>query len=609
MLRRHLSIPLMLSGLVVGTTFIVLLYNVHIYYYYYDGPLYKPQVNEYSRIASNSKHESTSLLEEVDIDSKSTGSKHESTTPLDKVDMDTRSKHEMISPLEEVEIDSKSTGSKHETTSLLVKDSKSTGSKHETTSLLEKDSNSTGSKHETTSLLVKDSQSTVSEHETTSPLEEEVRIVSSRIRDCLTATNMSDYFITNNYMTTAGHNARQVLESLRKIIPRFESEYDLPCWKMSLEVTLKSKPAKWGTPVSSNIVEGFIDGMKFSHKDRLDRTMRTLYFTHWSGNPPHISLSTVCLPKIFLLGYPKCGSTLLFCLIRNILSLKFNVQDNCQLLKEPHWWSGDKVKSTSFGYLSVYLLNFETGSDFVNRNMPAVTIDGSRDLMYESPRYSEDETMENYCLMPSLIPVILPDSKYFVIMRNPVTMLYSAFWFSCTIQDLKVVNSVKYQGPDIFHERIIKKITMFNNCKDQGIHLDKCVNMVGADLYTPVLPKCGRTRLMMGLYYFHTRKWLSVVPRERIHFFTMEELATQDITHTAKVILDHLELNSTKREMNDFQKIICAENAQHSIDYKHDPRLKMREDTKQILEEFFQPYNKMLADLLGDDKFLWQKRA
>ena len=347
MLRRHLSIPLMLSGLVVGATLIVLLYNIHIYYYYYDGPLYKPQVNEYSRIASNSKHESTSLLEEVDIDSKSTGSKHESTTPLDKVDMDTRRKHEKISPLEEVEIeveiDSKSTGSKHETISLLVKDSKSqkhekispleeveieveidsksTGSKHETISLLVKDSKFTGSKHESTTPLDKVDMDTRRKHEMISPLEEEVRIVSSRIRDCLTATNMSDYFITNNYMTTAEHNTRQVLESLRKIIPRFESKYDLPCWKMSLEVTLKSTPVKWGTPVSSNTVEGFIDGMKFSHKDRLGGTMRTLYFTHWSGNPPHISLSTVCLPKIFLLGYQKCGSTLLFCLIRNILSL------------------------------------------------------------------------------------------------------------------------------------------------------------------------------------------------------------------------------------------------------------------------------------------------
>ena len=541
----------MLSGLVVGTTFIVLLYNIHIYYY--DGPLYKPQVNEYSRIASNSKHESTSLLEEVDIDSKST----------------------------------------------------------------------------------------VSEHETTSPLEEEVRIVSSRIRDCLTATNMSDYFITNNYMTTAEHNARQVLESLRKIIPRFESKYDLPCWKMSLEVTLKSKPAKWVSPVPSNIVEGFIDGIEFSHKDilklkttasknfplpnsniiegsingvnysytdKLGDTMRTLHYVHWSGNPPHISLSTVCLPKIFIKGYPKCGSSFLYCLIRNILSLKFNMEGDCQFLKEPKWWAGVPVRDTSRADLPVYLLNFEKCSEFVERNMPAVAIDATPNPMWKLPRYSEDETMENYCLMPSLIPVILPDSKYFVIMRNPITMLYSAFWFSCTMLN-ETLQNVKYKGPDIFHHRITRKLALFNNCKHQGNPLDVCVDLVAFNLFTPELPKCGKTRLEMSLYYFHTRKWLSVVPRERIHFFTMEELATQDITHTAKAILDHLELPLFSAinmgfAAEDLQN--CNENTQHKIDYKHDPRLKMREDTKQILEEFFQPYNKMLADLLGDEKFLWE---
>ena len=425
-------------------------------------------------------------------------------------------------------------------------------------------------------------------------LEEEVRTVSSRIRDCLTATNMSDYFITNNYMTTAEHNTRQVLESLRKIIPMFEGEYDLPCWSAHMNVF--HKPSK-------KITNGTINGDRFL----FEGNNLILQYVNWNGNPLHITQSTVCLPKIFLLGYPKCGSTFLYCLLTHILYLKLRVKGNCMAVKEPHWWVANyAVQSTSPGYLPLYLLNFERGSEFVDRNMPAVTIDASPNLMWQSPRYSEDETMENYCLMPSLIPVILPDSKYFVIMRNPITLLYSAFWFSCTRLGLKSVNSVKYQGPDIFHERIIKKITMFNNCKDQGMHLDKCVNMVGADVYTPVLPKCGRTRLEMSLYYFHTRKWLSVVPRERIHFFTMEELATQDITHTAKVILDHLELNSTKREMNAFQKINCNKNTQHSIDYKHDPRLKMREDTKQILEEFFQPYNKMLADLLGDDKFLWK---
>ena len=93
-----------------------------------------------------------------------------------------------------------------------------------------------------------------------------------------------------------------------------------------------------------------------------------------------------------------------------------------------------------------------------------------------------------------------------------------------------------------------------------------------------------------------------MVPCERIHFFTLEELATQDVKHSARVILDFLEIPSHKIELPD---INCNENTQDRIDYQHDPGLQMREDTRQILEEFFQPYNRMLADLLGDDKFLW----
>ena len=48
-------------------------------------------------------------------------------------------------------------------------------------------------------------------------------------------------------------------------------------------------------------------------------------------------------------------------------------------------------------------------------------------------------------------------------------------------------------------------------------------------------------------------------------------------------------------------------NQQQKVDYHQDPRLAMRNDTKIVLEQFFRPYNKMLADLLGDSKFLWQE--
>ena len=442
-------------------------------------------------------------------------------------------------------------------------------------------------------------------------VEEEVGNVIGRTRDCLAVINMTDYFISNDYIITEEQNVRRVVKWLRKTVPRFESKYDVPCWRANFEVTLESKvSSKKASPIDcDNHIRGSLDGKSFSHKDR-DRVTRTiLHGVDWRSRPPHahVKHSAVCLPKVFVLGYPKCGSSFLNCLIRAVISI-IKVQSFCQAMKEPHWWVNNNartsVQPTTLGYLSLYLLNFQRGSEVVEKNMPAMTIDSSPNLMFQWPRYSQNETMENYCLLPSLIPVILPDSKYFVVMRNPVTMLYSAFWWSCTRLEQQSIYDVMYQGPYIFHKRITTKIAMFNKCKNRGTHLDKCVDMLFRNMYTPELPTCGTTKLAIGLYYFHTRKWLSVVPRERIHFFTMEELATQDLQHTAKVILSHLELPFT--ESQGFSEIDCGKNTQYKIDYKQDPRLKMRQDTKQILEEFFQPYNQMLADLLGDDKFLWK---
>ena len=440
---------------------------------------------------------------------------------------------------------------------------------------------------------------TESNHEITSLLEEEVRTVTSRIRHCLAVINMTDYFIANRYIATAERDARDILKWLRQTIPRFKSKYSLPCWNASFNVVR--------VPSSETTMKGTLNGKTFSY----DETgfVNTVRNTVWTGKPPQVSCSTVCLPKIFILGYLKCGTTYLFCLLNKILVMKLGVKGQCMSYKEPHFWAGkSNVLPKTLGYLSLYLLNHERAAEFVEKNMPAITIDATPNLMYRSPRYSKKETWENYCLLPSLIPVILPDSKYFVVMRNPVTMLYSGFWFSCTSRNQKSIYPIKYRGPDIFHKRITEKITMFNNCKDRGQPLDKCVNIVSkTTLFSSELPTCGRTNLDLSLYYFHTRKWLSVIPRERIHFFTLEELATQDSKlSTAEIILNHLELDVTDQEMQTYKNITCTKYSQELIDYKHDPRLQMREDTRQILEEFFQPYNQMLAELLRDDKFLWK---
>ena len=429
---------------------------------------------------------------------------------------------------------------------------------------------------------------------------EELKTVLNRIHKCLAATNMSSYFAVNGYYSTAERNARQVLKLLRKFVPRFENHYTVPCWNTSFKATRDSS--------SRRSIRGSIDGTQFTFNDT-DISKSILDQVHWEQKgigKKQIKRSVVCFPKIFLMGFPKSGSTFLYCLLKTILSLSFNSKDVCQAMKEPHWWITRElnVQGISPGYLALYLMNFNKGAKFVENSLPAVTIDASTNLVFQSPRYSESETMENYCLLPSLIPVVLPDSKYFVVMRNPVSMMYSAFWFSCTRLRLKL-SLVKYRGPDLFHERVTKKIGIFNDCISRGEPLDKCVDVVAEDIFSPELPTCGRTRLEMGLYYVHARRWLSVL-RDRIHFFTLEELATQDLRQTGKVILDFLEIPSTDKVLHKFEYIDFNENQQTVVDYKHDPKLKMRDDTRQILEKFFQPFNQMLADLLGDDKFLWK---
>ena len=72
---------------------------------------------------------------------------------------------------------------------------------------------------------------------------------------------------------------------------------------------------------------------------------------------------------------------------------------------------------------------------------------------------------------------IAPRFKVYIfvmLMRNPVSILYSAFWFSCTTLGYNL-DTIKFIGADIFHDRITKKIAILNHCIEEGRPLDKCV--------------------------------------------------------------------------------------------------------------------------------------
>ena len=110
----------------------------------------------------------------------------------------------------------------------------------------------------------------------------------------------------------------------------------------------------------------------------------------------------------------------------------------------------------------------------------------------------------------------------------------------------------------------------------------------------------------MGIYFAHIRKWLSVVPKERFLFLTLEELIA-DPVQTATSISRFLGVKQSAVDIRKGAELasFCNENSQGSINYKTSPDLQMRNDTRHMLETFYRPFNALLADLLQDKKFLW----
>ena len=429
----------------------------------------------------------------------------------------------------------------------------------------------------------------------------ELHHVLSNVETCLAAAGLLEY------RTAAKENAKYFLGVLRQVIPiDFSSTYRRSsCWQTEFRVTVLSQGMRFRIGnITSGPEHGHI-GSKSEHMRFQSALVKDLMLQHHGL----FSSPFVCLPKIFIAGFSKCGSTFLYCFLNKIIHSSLGVRPS-ESEKEIHWWveAGYKPKPHKpiASDIGKYILNFARGLDAMEKSQyNMVMIDGSPNILWSWPRFYPNEGLVNYCLLPSIIPQVLPTSKFIVVMRNPLDMLYSAFWFSCTMRGIKLSMTTRLKGPEIFHERIVEKIKQFNNCT-KSYSLDRCVFHVSFNIFngTTDLKRCGRSRLDMALYYVHVRKWLSIVPRDKFLFLTLEEIST-DSHKVAKKIIQFLELpvpHVTDYETSCFHSL----NTQESIDYHNDPRLQLRADTRDYLKRFFRPFNQKLAELISDKKFLWE---
>ena len=462
--------------------------------------------------------------------------------------------------------------------------------------------------------------------------EQQIAQVLKSIDNCMQKSNFGQ---NTTVLSRAKQNAHYFFHEYRKVIPKNSlSEHLSHCWHVDYDISLGDQPRK---------VKGRIGGIQFEHSLENEwytetplRTLRDMGGKFTSDN--------VCLPNIYILGVPKCGTTFLWCFVSKVLSVtstskSTDLSDNNSYEKEPHFW-------TPYPYIysvpqpsqigSRYLLNYIRKKNMsVEERQRDVLIDGSPNMVLEWPRFTEHEAdITNYCLLPSTMPHLLPESKFIIILRNPVNALYSAFWWSLNFlpgKDRSNIFKHKYDGPNVFHERIVAKIKRFNTCmrdlsnpdlshvctltgEEGNSNFSNCIkerfHLLSTCVYSiTVHREPYQTVLHKTIYYPHVLKWLSVVPEDRLMVTTMEKLLDNPLAIAEKFVrFTKIRTDTTISLDKAFVEQIlrsCNSNPQLLVDYKRNERLRMREDTKTLLEEFFHPFNSKLSELLSDSQFVW----
>ena len=374
------------------------------------------------------------------------------------------------------------------------------------------------------------------------------------------------------------------LSALQSIIPQsFLEQYLSPCWHSQLSLTHEQQENLmyvFKTKASETPSQDIIDHLQQQIlAPALNTTNRSTLF---------------CLPAFFLAGFPKCGTTTLHeALWNHSMIAKLQV-------KEPHWWARMPLDNMDQDDLRLavvrYLLYFNNATKTNGKNL--VVYDGSQSTLWDSNFFVKHQ---DYCAMPAAVSHILPRVKFIVMMRDPVARTYSHYLYTCKRSysddiskwpwDLELVNRN-------FHQEVFETVRSFNQCLSGNKSAFECVSKLklSGQSKTPLCGKVGH-RLVISLYYVHLLKWLQFFSKDQFLFLRMEDMSRNP--HTFMTNITHF-LNISAMPQSDASQLL----SQHLNKMK--TKITMLPKTRNILSNFFRPFNQQLVDLTGNVRFLWE---
>ena len=318
---------------------------------------------------------------------------------------------------------------------------------------------------------------------------------------------------------------------------------------------------------------------------------------------------------LIVLGVCKSGTTTLFDAF---------VRPHPQFLfarKEMHWWDNkysDPRKTirrltSAYAHASRMIVQEAVNSSRMRDQL--VIVEGTPRTLWDGDRWGFDPLNAGLelpaVLMPHKLRHVTPDVKFIVILRDPVRRLLS---------DYKYFYRGRKSSQD-FHNKVVRAISWWRSCVARypekrcvyglappglpALDLDKCIapqkNWTSRCIRSNEWKKNTAARLRIGLYDLFIQDWFSVFPRSQFLFLKHKELfeiGTHLIQSQIYPFLDIPKLNSDRVEK--MKHILSRKKASGK------GTTRMMSKTSKILQEFYAPFNKRLAETLRDEKWLFK---
>ncbi|KAF7204198.1 transcript variant X3 [Nothobranchius furzeri] len=309
-----------------------------------------------------------------------------------------------------------------------------------------------------------------------------------------------------------------------------------------------------------------------------------------------------CLPYFYIMGQPKCGTTDLYDRLRLHPDVKFTT------FKEPHWWTRKRfgIIRLSEGFhdrypVGDYLDLFDQAAYQIQGNLtantngspshPSIIIgEASASTMWDNNAwvYFYDNTTEGEppFLIQDFIHALQPDARFIVMLRDPVERLYSDYLYF----------GIANKSAEDFHEKVSESLQLFEGCLTEYT-MRSCV-------YNTTINNAMPVRLQVGLYIVYLMDWLTVFSKEQILVLRLEDHANNR-KYTMHKVFDFLSLGPITKQIESEITKSPASNTRRPADKSLGPMLTI---TKEILKDFYMPFNEKLAKVLRNDSFLWDSK-